>query len=61
MSSICWAEYETSSGIKADLRRRAYLALFFALLWSVNLSIVFFGLPFIIFGKLSAARRRAAS
>ncbi len=59
MSSICWAEYDTKSSIRANLRRRAYLAAFFLVLWAINLSIVLFGLPFILFGKFFSARGRA--
>jgi len=59
MDSICWAGYETKSSIKTDLRRRAYLAAFFLLLWAINLSIVLIGLPFILFGKFISARSRA--
>ncbi len=43
-----------------DVRRRAYLAIFFLLLWGVNLTVVLLGLPLILLSKAAFRKTRRA-
>ncbi len=52
MSSICLPNAKISERQKPDIRRSIYSSIALGLIWAINILVVIFGLPFLIFGKL---------
>lgn len=52
MSSICWPVSNVKEKGKFDPRRAIFSCIAIIAIWMVNLLVAFFGMPFIIVGKL---------
>lgn len=54
MGTICLPENAARTKQKSTLKRKFYSALFFLILWTVSLTVLVLGLPFILYQSITS-------